>query len=87
MAAGKARIVWEGPTHTEDQLSVLVGIGRSGLRHGEAPSEELLEPRADQIYQWLSGDRLQVTRIQELLAARGCSMSYPSLRHFVIKRH
>ena len=40
-----------------------------------------------QIYQWLTGDRLQMTRIHELLSARGCSVSYPSLRRFVVKRN
>ena len=35
------------------------------------PRQDLLEPWADQIYQWLTGDRLQMTRIQELLAVRG----------------
>ena len=41
----------------------------------------------DQIYQWLTGDRLQLTRIRELLAARGCPVSYPSLRRFILKRN
>ena len=38
------------------------------------PGQDLLEPWADQIYQWLTGDRLQLTRIRELLAARGCGI-------------
>ena len=46
-----------------------------------------MEPWADQIYQWLTGDRLQMTRIHELLALRGCSVSYPSLRRFILKRN
>jgi len=28
-----------------------------------------------------------MTRIHELLAARGCSVSYPSLRRLVVKRN
>ena len=51
------------------------------------PRQDLLEPWADQIYQWLTGDRLQMTRIQELLAVRGCVVSYPSLRRFILKRN
>ena len=51
------------------------------------PRQDLLEPWADQIYQWLTGDRLQLTRIRELLAVRGCAVSYPSLRRFILKRN
>ena len=35
------------------------------------PTEDRLAPSADQIYQWLTGGRLQLTRVQELLAQRG----------------
>ena len=50
-------------------------------------SQDLLEPWADQIYRWLTGDRLRVTRIHELLLVRGCQVSYLSLRHFILKRN
>ena len=83
-AAGNAGIVREGPT-TGDQLSLLAGIGRSGPRDAEAPSEELVAPWADQIFQWLTADRLQVTRIRELLGERGCRVSYSSLHRFVVR--
>ena len=53
----------------------------------ETPSEELLLPWADQIYQWIAKDRLQLTRIHEPLTARGCGLSYQSLRRFVLKRN
>ena len=53
----------------------------------ETPSEDLLEPWADQIYQWIAKDHLQLTRIHELLTARGCALSYQSLRRFVLKRN
>ena len=46
-----------------------------------------MEPWADQIYQWITKDRLQMTRIHELLATRGCQVSYPSLRRFIINRN
>ena len=46
----------------------------------------MLAPWADQIYQWLTGDRLQVTRIHELLVARGCPVSYKSVWGFVQRR-
>ena len=78
-AARGAGLAQEGPGPTEDQLSVLASVSRSGPREPESPSEELLGPWSDQIYQWLISDRLQVTRIRELLAERNCRTSYSSL--------
>lgn len=46
----------------------------------------MLVPWADQIYEWLSSDRLQLTRIHELPAARSCRVSYTSLRRFIERR-
>ena len=88
VAAAEAEgVALDGPAATEEQLSRLAAMGQVGPRRPEMPSQDLLEPRAEQIYQWLTGDRLQVTRIHELLAARGCSVSYASLRRFVVKRN
>ena len=50
------------------------------------PSEELLAPWAEQVEGWLTAERLQVTRVQELLAERGCEVSYSSLRRFIRRR-
>ena len=83
-AEGIAR---DGPAPTDDQLSRLAAMSQSGPRHRETPSEDLLAPWADQIYQWLTGDRLQVTRIHELLLARGCPVTYQSVRRFMERRH
>ena len=79
----------DGPAPSEEQLSQLatITISRSGPRQAGAPTEELLAPWSDQIYRWLTGDRLQLTRIKELLADRGCRVSYPSLQRFVARRH
>ena len=82
-AAQEEGIVRDGLVATAEQLSRLATIGQSGPRQAVTPGQDLLEPWADQIYQWLTGDRLQLTRIRELLAARGCPVSYPSLRRFV----
>ena len=41
----------------------------------QAYVEGVLLPWADQIYQWIANDRLQMTRIHELLVARGCELS------------
>ena len=73
----------DGPEATEEQLSRLAAISQSGPRRPSAPTDALLAPWADQVYRWFTGDRLQMTRIQELLAARGCRVSYPSLQRFM----
>ena len=52
----------DGPGPDEEQLSSLAAIGRSGPRQGEAPTAEKLAPWADQIYQWITVDRLQLTK-------------------------
>ena len=61
--------------------------GRPGPRRVRTPIEELLAPWADQIHRWLTDDRLQMTRIRELLSERGCEVSYPSLQRFVARRN
>ena len=88
LAAAQAEgIVQDGPEPTGEQLSRLAAIGRPGLARPQTASDDLLEPWGDQVYQWLTGDRLQLTRIHELLAARGCAVSYSTLRRFVQKRN
>ena len=77
----------EGPAPTEEQLGRLAAISRPGPQHGAVPTEDRLAPWADQIYQWLTGGRLQLTRVQELLAQRGCPVSYASLHRFVARRN
>ena len=77
----------DGAVPSDDQLSRLAVIGQPGPRQAETPSEDLLVPWGDQIYQWLTGERLQLTRIHELLLGRGCQVSYQSLRRFVQKRN
>ena len=67
----------EGPEPSEEQLSRLAVIGQPGPRQVKTPSEDLLSPWADQIYRWLTGDRLQLTRIRERCwrsGAAGCRM-------------
>ena len=56
-------IARDGSGPSEEQLSRLAGISRSGPRQAGAPTVEKFTPWADQIYQWLTVDRLQVTRI------------------------
>ena len=55
-AAKDEGIARDGPVPTDDQLSRLVAIGQPGPRQAETPSEDLLAPWVDQVYQWLTGD-------------------------------
>ena len=86
-AAQELGLSREGAGPSEEQLNRLAGISQSGPRQVQIPSEEVLAPWADQVYQWLTGDRLQLTRIQELLAARGCRISYSSLHRWIRRRN
>ena len=86
-AAREDGIARDGPMPTEEQLVRLVTLAQSGPRCPKAPRQDELESWADQIYRWLTGDRLQMTRIHELLAARGCRVAYTSLQRFVAKRY
>ena len=88
LSAAKAEdITKDGSVPTDDQLSRLAVIGQSGPRQAETPSEDVLAPWADPIHRWLTGERLQLTRILELLLGRGCRVSCQSLRRFVRKRN
>jgi transposase len=88
LSAGKAEgIARDGAVPSDDQLSRLAVMGQPGPRQAETPSGDLLAPWGDQIYRWLTGERLQLTRNHELLLGRGCQVSYQSLRRFVQKRN
>ena len=88
LAAAQAEgVARAGPVPSEEQLSRLAVVGQAGPRQATTPGQDLLEPWADQIYRWITNDRLQMTRIHELLAMRGCVVSYPSLRRFIINRN
>ena len=88
LAAAQAEgIAQEGPPPSEEQLVRLATISLSGPRQAATPRQDQLEPWSDQIYQWITKDRLLMTRIHELLGMRGCQVSYPSLRRFIINRN
>ena len=85
-AGVEAGLTRDGPVPSEDQLTCLVGVTLCSPRKIETPTDEKLAPWADQVYAWLTADRLQVTRIHELLAARGCEVSYTSVGRFIRRR-
>jgi len=76
----------DGPPPTEEQLTALMAIGVAGPRQITRPTDDALASWADRIQEWLQQDKLQLTRIQELLAERGCQTTYTSLRRFVARR-
>ena len=76
-----------GPSPDEEQLSRLAGISQAGPRQVQIPSEEILAPWEDQIYQWITQDKLQFRRIQELLAQRSCRISYSALYRWLQRRN
>ena len=83
MAATGAGLTRDGLVASEDQLSRLSGLNLSSPRKVEAPAEEMLTPWAVQICEWLTADRLQLTRIHELLVDRRCRVFYTSLKRFI----
>ena len=89
-AGVEAGLTRDGPVPSEDQLTRLVGLTLCSPRKIETPTDEKLAPWADQVYA-LTADRLQVTRIHELLAARDavrvCGAVHPSAGLAETKRH
>lgn len=61
------------------QLSRVVGVARPRV----APERERLAAERERIARWLGDDRLQLTRVQELLAQEGLRVTYSTLRRFV----
>lgn len=70
------------PDPTDEQLAKLTELNLSTPARVAAPAADVLGPHADRIKRWLQEDRLQLTRIHELLCQRGVSVSYSSLRRF-----
>ena len=62
-AAVEAGLARDGPAPSEEQLTRLAGLSVAGPRRVETPTGEMLAPWAEQIYEWLTADRLQLTRV------------------------
>ena len=76
----------DGPAPAEPQVISLVQANVAGPRQVVAPTEGILKPWAERIQKWVQGERLKLTRVQELLEGQHCSVSYNSLRRFVDRR-
>ena len=60
-AAQGEGLAQDGPAPDQEQLRRLARLSQGGPRQPGTPGQDLLEPWADQIYRWLTGDRLQMT--------------------------
>lgn len=75
-----------GPEPTQEQLAELARLNRPGPRRNQAPAREAIEPFAGQIEDWIKAEKLQLTRVHELIARRGLKVSYASLQRFCRER-
>jgi len=71
-----------GPPPTDEQVLALARLSQSAPPTRAAPRLGILAAHHEQIAIWLE-DELQLTRICELLAQRGVTVSYSTLRRFV----
>jgi hypothetical protein len=86
LAAQSTGLTNSGPPPTEPQIVSLVQLNVAGRHPATIPTEGVLGPWADQIHRWLKDERLELTRIQELLEKHNCSVAYTSLRRFVARK-
>jgi hypothetical protein len=86
LAAQSIGLTNNGPPPAESQIVSLVQLNVAGRHPATIPTEGVLGPWADQIHRWLKDERLELTRIQELLEKHNCTVAYTSLRRFVARR-
>jgi transposase len=82
--AKAAGVQQDGEPPGEEVVRQLVAQSRPGPRPGSvaAPGRTMLEERRERIATWLQEDRLQLTRVHELLLRDGVAVSYTTLREF-----
>ena len=64
-----------GPDPTDAQLAKLTALNLSTPTGAITPAADILEPHTERIKQWLQTDKLQLTRIHELLMPSAASRS------------
>ncbi|MBI4338546.1 MAG: hypothetical protein HY680_01180, partial [Chloroflexi bacterium] len=62
------------------QMAQLVQLNLAGPRRTKRPAGETLEGWAETIREWVQVEKLTLTRVQELLGQKNCSVSYMSLQ-------
>ncbi len=82
--AKAAGVQQDGEPPGEEVVRQLVAQSRPGPRPGSvaAPGRTMLEERRERIATWLQEERLQLTRVHELLLRDGVAVSYTTLREF-----
>jgi transposase len=78
--AGRLGIAPHGPPPTDEQLLALTRLGYAAPRARVAPRAAELEPHREQIARWLQDEKLQLTRVVELLGQQGLVVAYTTLR-------
>lgn len=72
----------QGAPPSSDQILALTRLGQTAPEQRTAPRRTLLDPHREQIARWLQGEKLQLTRIAELLHGRGVPIEYTALRRY-----
>ena len=72
-----------GAPPDNDQILALSRLGQTAPKKRTAPRTGLLDAHREQITQWLRDEKLQLTRIAELLQGRGVPVKYTTLRRYV----
>lgn len=72
-----------GPGATNEQLLALARLSQTAPPSRAAPKAAQLAPHREQIITWVRDEKLQLTRVLELLDQRGTPTTYTTLRRFV----
>ncbi len=73
----------QGTPASNEQILALSRLGQTAPDKRAAPRMALLEPNREQIARWLRDEKLQLTRIAELLHGRDVPVTYTTLRRYV----
>lgn len=83
-AAASFGLTQDGEPPGEEVLAQLLRRNHPGpLPTRETPAAARLAGREEQLARWLQEERLQLTRVHELLIREGVTVSYTSLRRYV----
>lgn len=72
----------QGSPPRDEQLLTLARLGQTAPPARAAPRAAQLEPHQEQIARWVREEKLQLTRVVELLAERGVLVAYTTLRRY-----
>ena len=73
----------QGAPPDNGQVLALSRLGQTAPDKRAAPRGALLDPHREQIARWLRDEKLQLTRIAELLQRREVAVTYTTLRRYV----